>query len=186
MDLCVFIYYTDCMVEPRNPGFFAVDERPATPASPSCNGLGAEFVVNVIFTTWHGTHAALRAASRWARCLDARIVLWSPQVVPRQFSVTAPPVSRAFTEQRLQSLVGAYCENLEIVIRVCLCRDLELCVLNVLEPDSVVLVGGKKRWLRTQEQKLACLLQAFGHRVLFIPTKENVPATVTTSKRIPN
>jgi len=186
MDLCVFIYYADCMAEPKNPGLFAVDERPATPASPSCNGLDAEFVVNVIFTTWHGTHAALRAASRWARCLDARIVLWSPQVVPRQFSVTAPPVSRAFMEQRLQSLVGAYCEDLEIVIRVCLCRDLEPCVLNVLEPDSVVLVGGKKRWLRTQEQKLACLLHAIGHRVLFIPTKENVPASVTTFKRIPN
>jgi hypothetical protein len=75
---------------------------------------------------------------------------------------------------------------MEITIRVCLCRDLEPCVLNVLEPDSVVLVGGKKRWLRTQEQKLACLLHAFGHRVLFIPTKEYVPATVTTSKRIPN
>jgi hypothetical protein len=184
------------MAEPKKTGSLVVGEQSGPPPLPCCNGLVSEsgtgsssppkFVVNVIFTTWHGTKAALSTASQWARCLDARIVLWSPQVVPRQFSVTAPPVSKAFTEQRLQSLVGVYCEDLEIVIRVCLCRDLELCVLNVLEPDSIVLVGGKKRWLRTQEQALACLLHAFGHRVLFIPTKENVPATVTTSKRIPN
>jgi hypothetical protein len=113
-------------------------------------------------------------------------VLWSPLVVPRHFSITAPPVSTAFTEQRLQLLVGECCrEDIEIVIRVCLCRDEEQCLLNVLEPESVVLVGGKKRWLPTHEQKLATLLHSHGHRILFIPTKENVPATPTASERIP-
>ncbi len=160
-------------------------EQAATPGPPDCDGFGAEFEVNVIFTTWLGTQAALHTASQWACCLGTRIVLWVPQVVPRQFSFTAPPVSTAFTERRLQSLVVACCEDLEVVIRICLCRDGEQCLLTVLEPDSVVLVGGKRRWLRTQEQKLATLLHSHGHRVLFIPTKENVPATVVSSERIP-
>jgi hypothetical protein len=46
-------------------------------------------------------------------------------------------------------------------------------------------VGGRKRWPPTQDQKLATLLRAIEHRVLFMPTKENVPATPTASKRIP-
>src|ERR1700680_4945679 len=169
------------MADARKAGLLAVGEQTATPVPRGCDRFGAEFVVNVIFTTWLGTQDALRTASQWARCLGARIVLWSPQMVPRQFSLTAPPVSTDFMEQRLQSLVTACCEDQEIVIRVCLCRDLEQCVLNILEPDSVVLVGGKKRWLPTQEQKLATLLHDFGHRVLFVPTKEHVPATVAAS-----
>jgi hypothetical protein len=99
---------------------------------------------------------------------------------------TAPPLTPAtFTEQRLQSLTEAHCEDLGIVIRVCLSRDLEQCLRFFREAYSVVPLSGTKRWLPTQEQKLATLLHAFGHRVLFIPTKENVPATVTASKRIP-
>jgi len=99
---------------------------------------------------------------------------------------TSPPLTLAtFREQRLQSLAEAQCEDVEIVIRVCPSRDLEQCLRYVLEADSVVLVGGRQRWLPTQDQKLATLLPAFGHRALFIPTKEYVPATVTASKRIP-
>ena|SRR6266478_7675730 len=99
---------------------------------------------------------------------------------------TSPPLTPStFTKQRLHSLTEPYCEDLEIVVRMCPSGDLEQSLLYVLEVDSVVLVGGRQRWLPTQDQKLATLLPAFGHRVLFIPTKEYVPATVTASKRIP-
>jgi hypothetical protein len=40
--------------------------------------------------------------------------------------------------------------------------------------------------LPTREQNLATLVDAFGHRVLSIPTKEKVPATLADSERIPN
>jgi hypothetical protein len=99
---------------------------------------------------------------------------------------TSPPLTPAtFTEQRLQSLMEARREDLEHVTRVCPSRDPEQCLRYVLEPNSVVLVGGGNRWLPTQDQKPAILLRAFGHRVLFVPIKENVPATGTASKRIP-
>jgi hypothetical protein len=99
---------------------------------------------------------------------------------------TSPPLTLAtFREQRLQSLAEAQCEDLEIVFRVRPSRDLEQCLRYVLAADSVALVGGRQRWLPTQDQKLAILPRAIGHRALFIPTKENVPATGTASKRIP-
>jgi hypothetical protein len=181
MDDCV-IWGVDRKSEARRLGILAVGEQAATPGPRDCDRFGAKFEINVIFTTWLGTQAALHTASQWACRLGARIVLWFPQAVPRQFSMTAPPVSTAFMERRLQSL-AACCENLEIVIRICLCRDGEQCLLTVLEPDSIVLVGGKRRWLRTQEQKLANLLRSYGHRVVFIPAKENIPATYLASER---
>lgn len=177
----------DRLSEARKRGLLAAGEQAATPTLPSDGGFGAELEVNVIYTTWLGTQIASHTASRWARCLNARIVLWFPQVVPRQFSITAPPVSTKSTEDRLQSFAVACCEDLEIEIRVCLCRDEEQCLLNVLEPDSVVLMGGKRRWFPTQEQKLATLLHSHGHRVLFIHThtKENVPAAPQAPERTP-
>jgi hypothetical protein len=174
------------MTEPQKNGLLAVGEQTAAPAPPWCDRLGAEFVVNVIFTTWHGTHAALQKATQWAHCLGAQIMLWCPQIVPRQFSLTDPPISTDFTEQRLRFLVMEFCADQEIAVRVCLCRDVEQCLLHVLDLDSVVLLGGKKRWLRTPEQKLATLLYSHGHRVLFIPTKESVPATAAASERTRN
>jgi len=49
------------------------------------------------------------------------------------------------SESRKFGLLTVGCEDLEIVIQVCLCRDKEQCLPNVLEPESVVLVGGKRR-----------------------------------------
>jgi hypothetical protein len=182
------------MAEPKKTGSLAVGEPSAAPLPPSCDWLDSETdagfwsppksVVNVIFTTSQGTQVALWAASQWARCLVARIVPWSFQMAPRQCPADDPPTSATFKEQHLQSL-GAHCEDLEIVIRVCLSSDLEQCLLNVLEPDSVVVMVGRKCWPPTRDQKLATLLHPRGYRVLFIPTKEDVPATVTTPKRIP-
>jgi hypothetical protein len=97
----------------------------------------------------------------------------------------SPHTPATFTEQCLQPLTEAHSEDLEIMIRVWLSRNLEQSLLYVPEPESVVLMGGRKRWLPIREQKGATLLPAFRHRFLLMPTKENVPATATASKRIP-
>jgi hypothetical protein len=39
-------------------------------------------------------------------------------------------------------------------------------IRQVLKPDSVVIVGGRKRWWPTREQKLATALRRDGHRVI--------------------
>jgi hypothetical protein len=48
---------------------------------------------------------------------------------------------------------------------------------GVRTTDLVALLGGRNCRLPAQEQMPANLLHVFGHRVLFIPIKENVPAT---------
>jgi hypothetical protein len=173
------------MTEPKETGLLYAGERTRVPEPPGYDEFRGELDVNVIFTTWPGTEAALCTASHWCCCLGARILLWSPHIVPRRFSLTVPPVSTAFMQQRLQSLVVACCKDLEVMIQVSLCGDSEQCLLNVLELDSIVLVGGKKCWLPTQEQKLASLLQSCGHRVLFIPSVGNVPAMAKAPEQVP-
>ncbi|HXH86728.1 MAG TPA: hypothetical protein VNI35_07860 [Nitrospira sp.] len=159
--------------------------REAISEPPGDYGFGEKFEVDVIFTTWPGTQAALYAVREWTRYLDARVVLWSPQVVPRRFSMTAPPVSTGFIEHSLQRLAEVCCDGMEVVIRVCLCREQHDCLLSVLSPQSIVLVGGKVRWWHTQEQRLAGFLHSAGLRVLFIPVKERAPVTLAAPEWMP-
>ena len=158
---------------------------PAVSPSPlDCSGFNSKFEVHVVYTNWHGTWAALRAADQWGRCLRARIKLWLPLVVPRRIPITVPAVSLSFMEQRLRDLASSCCEGHEIAIEVRLCRDLKQCLAHVLDPTSTVLVGGNKRWLHTREQRLADFIQSCGLRVLFIPAKENVFARPSSSARL--
>jgi hypothetical protein len=133
------------------------------------------FEAHVIFTTWAGTEAALERLGQWADGLDAKITLWSFQVVPRQFSWSSPPVSVDFSEERLRSLAHSCCAGAEIGVRICLCTDRQDCLLNVLRPGSLILLGGRSRWWQTPEQKLAGVLQCCRHRVLFVDTGARTP-----------
>jgi hypothetical protein len=173
------------MAEATRVRFLAGSLREAISEPPGEFGFGERFEVDVIFTTWPGTQAALYAARQWTRYLDARVVLWSPQVVPRRFSMTAPPVSTGFIEHSLQRLAEVCCGGVEVVIRVCLCREQHDCLLSVLSPQSIVLVGGKVRWWSTQEQRLTGFLHSAGLRVLFIPVKERAPVTLAAPERMP-
>jgi len=162
-----------------------VQTQPETPAPSGIWGHEAELEVNVIFTSWLGTGAALKVASIWARCLGGRIVLWYPQVVSRQLALTAPQVPASFTEERVKSLAVTWAADTEIAVRVCLCRDAQECLLSALASESIVLLGGRPRWWRTREQKLAAFLKSAGHRVLFIPAKEQAPKKSAALERVP-
>src|SRR5216683_192156 len=65
---------------------------------------GSELEINVIFTDSDGALAALKLAGNLAYNLGARIHLQVPQVVPLHFPLTRPPISIAFTQQRLLEL----------------------------------------------------------------------------------
>ncbi len=170
------------VADPRPP---KVQAQPEAPAPSSLWGHEAELEVNVIFTSWLRTGAALKVASIWARCLRGRIVLWYPQVVSRQLALTAPQVPASFSEERVQSLAVTLAADTEIAVRVCLCRDAQECLMSALANESIVLLGGRPRWWRTREQKLAAFLKSAGHGVLFIPTKEQAPRRPATLERVP-
>jgi len=122
--------------------------------------------VNVLFTTTKGTLSALRMAGKLADDLGARIRVIVPQVVPFPLDLSHPPVKPEFTARRVCTMVSQHA--IETVIQVCLCRDKLDAPLAVLKPNSIVVVGGRKRFWRTEETRMADSIRRQGHQVVFI------------------
>jgi len=131
-------------------------------------GLG-RLEVNVIFTDPAATAVALQWAASLARNLSGRISLRAPLVVPLRLSLDESPVSVRFMERRLSDLVCRLGEDAAgATVHLYLCRDRVEALLEVLSPDSLVVIGGRKRWWATEESRIAKALQSKGHRVVFV------------------
>jgi hypothetical protein len=125
--------------------------------------------VNVIFTDPAATAVALQYAASLARHLSGRISLRAPLVVPLRLSLDESPVSVRFMERRLSDLVCRLGEDAAgATVHLYLCRDRVEALLDVLSPDSLVVIGGRKRWWATEESRIAKALQSKGHRVVFV------------------
>jgi hypothetical protein len=123
--------------------------------------------VTVVYTTVAATLAALRRAGELAQQLDARIRIVVPHVVPYPLPIDRPHIDPSFKVRHFRtiSVDGA----IETNIDVCLCRDPYKAIMQSVCPQSVVLIGGRKRWWRTREQRLAKRLSIAGHHVIFVP-----------------
>ena len=126
-----------------------------------------ELEVTVVFTTDRGTLAALRAAAGLARELDAWVRFLVPQIVPFPLELETPPVSVAFSQHRVRGMALACRGVADVRVEVCLCRDKERMLSQTLKPRSLVVVGGRRRWWRSPEQKLVRMLEGRGHGVVF-------------------
>lgn len=125
--------------------------------------------VNVIFTDVEATAMALQAAESFARGLDARIRLRAGLVVPLQLPLDQPLVSVEFLEKALQQLVNrSLPDELERTIHLYICRDWLDTLSDVLKPDSLVVIGLRKRWWPTSASRLAHALRANHNRVIVI------------------
>jgi hypothetical protein len=129
-------------------------------------GPERELEVNVLFTTTKGTHSALRMAGKLAGDLGARIRLIVPQVVPFPLELSHPPVKPEFIARGVCTMVSQHA--IETEIQICLCREKLDAPLSVLKPNSIVVVGGRKRFWRTEETRIAELIRRQGHQVVFI------------------
>jgi hypothetical protein len=145
-------------------------QRPASAEPGELSPGRSKFAVHVVFTTWPGTLAALRTAAQQSRLLDPRIIVWFFQQVPRQFSTVSPPVSTDFIQRRLRAMARKCCPDIETEIRICLCTNQWECMKAAFTPDNVVVAGGKRRWWRSREQRMAAFLRSYGCRVLFVAT----------------
>jgi hypothetical protein len=125
--------------------------------------------VNVIFTDPPGTAAALKSAEVMARDLGCCIHLRAVVAVPIQLPLDQPMVPVSFFEQLLRNLVcELQSETFEPTISVYLCRDRVKTLLEILRPNSLVVIGGRKRPWPTRESRTVRTLQSAGHRVLFV------------------
>lgn len=133
-------------------------------------GTAAEpLEVNVIFTELDATAAALQAAESFARELSARIRLRAGLVVPVQLPLDQPLVSVEFLQQALRDLVDrSLAVELERTIHLYVCRDWMDTLSAVLKPDSLVVIGARRRWWPASTNRLARALRAQHNRVVVI------------------
>jgi hypothetical protein len=125
--------------------------------------------VAVVFTSPAATIAAVGKAGLLAQLLNARITLLVPQVVPYPAPLESPPVLLDFSERWFRDIAAQ--SLVPTAVHIYLCRDAVCTLQSVLPPQSLVVIGGRKRWLSTREQKLARTLVRSGHEVIFIETE---------------
>lgn len=125
--------------------------------------------VNVIFTGVESTAMALKAAESFARELGAGIRLRAGLVVPVQLPLDQPLVSVEFLERSLRALVErSEPDGLERTIHLYVCRDWIDVLSGVLKPDSIVVIGARKRWWPTAASRLVRALRANRNRVMVV------------------
>ena len=128
--------------------------------------------VNVIFTDQASTAAALRVAQSLARDLGARIHLQYAVTVPFQLPLERPGVSVSFLQEQLRRvLADLEKDGFEPRAHLYLCRDRVQALRQALKRNSLVVIGGRRRWWPTPESRIARALEAEGHRVICVDSK---------------
>ena len=78
-----------------------------------------------------------------------------------------PVVPRSFYERQLEDSLRQTC--VEATISILLCRDCTQALIAVVPPHSIVVIGTRRRWWRTVEDRLATSLRLAGHDVVLAP-----------------
>ncbi len=125
--------------------------------------------ISVVFTSPQATLEALKEAGSLASCLGARITLVVPQVVPYPLPLESPPTLLEFSERRFRLIAGA--SRVETVVQLYLCRDRTEMLTSILKPGSIIVIGGRKRWWISKEQRMARQLRRAGFEVVFKETE---------------
>ena len=120
----------------------------------------------VIFTDLAGTRAVVREAEGLAQQLGAHLRLVMPYEVHYSLPLEEPPVPVEFLEGQLYDLADM--SGMEVEGQVCLCRDKRSALGNLLPPNSLIVVGGRKRWWPPEGQNLSRVLQKEGHHVIYV------------------
>jgi hypothetical protein len=134
------------------------------PARHFAEESGSKLDISVVFTSVDATLTALKEAGNLASALGGRIALIVPQIVPYPLPLASPPVLVDFSERRLR-VIASGC-RVETRVSIYLCRDPLETLQSVLRPHSLVVIGSRKRWWPTGEQRLAKKLRHLGHQVV--------------------
>jgi hypothetical protein len=140
--------------------------------------------INLIFTTQQATLRALETVECLARDLGACVRLRAAILVPYQLPVEESPVSVPFLERSLFELISRLeRDGFEATAHLYFCRDREKALLQVLDPNALVVIGGKKRWWPTDATRIAKALRSGGHRVIFVDISKRNKRAYTEGKR---
>ena len=136
------------------------------PGSLQTDTCAGELDVVVPYTEWSVTDALLQRAAVLTSGLNARLTLVAVQTVPYAAPYGCPSAVRAHLVERLADLARRC--PVPVNPRLVLARGRAEGFGCLLKPDSIVLLGARKRWWRTREEKLARGLARDGHKVVLL------------------
>src|ERR1700730_11365029 len=119
----------------------------------------------VPYTNPQLTRLAVRQAEELAAKLPSKIRVWRLHGVPFPDDLRYPPVALdILREQTRQIARGVKTSEITLVLT----RDPEAALLKTLRPGSIVVIGTKKRWWRTAQERLAKLCERHGYQVALV------------------
>jgi hypothetical protein len=123
----------------------------------------------VVYTCPETTLPALRAVDSLARDLSVTVHIRAMVAVPRQLAIDFGLNSVQFVKRFLSDLVERVgSRHCEYVLHIYLCRSRVETLLRVLQPSSLLVIGGRRRLWPTAERRLAEAAISAGHRVAFV------------------
>jgi len=125
-----------------------------------------EMEVVVPYTEWAVTEALLHRAAALTRGLNVRLLLIAVLAIPYPCTFPGPAAVHAHMVEQLEELAERCA--LPVQAQVVLARSREEGFRYALRPDSTVMVGSRKRFWRTAEERLAKMLAADGHKVALV------------------
>src|SRR5450631_809122 len=141
--------------------------------------------ISVIYTTIEGTLAALDAAVRLSRGLEAEIVLLVAEELALYYSLDYPPIATAFFEKVCKAILAELqLDAAPIRLEIYFCRRQIKCFESALHPRSVVVLGTGHHFWRRKERKLASTLKALGHDALLVQDATFGPLSKLVVQRI--
>ena len=143
-----------------------ITESAEIPDLPLARDYGQQMEVNVLYTAHARTLAALKTAAQLAANLGTCPKVLRLYAVPYSLPLEKPAVPIGFLEEQIRALARQ--SPTEITARIILCREPRAILRQILPPHSLIVMGGKKRWWPTREQRLASALRKDGHEVIFV------------------
>lgn len=135
------------------------------PGAFETSGSG-EVEIVVPYTEWEVTDLALKRAVALTTGLNARISLIAVHTVPYPSTFGCAASVHAFLVEQLLDL-ACRCP-LPVSAQVVLARSQFEGFTQAIKGEPIVLVGSRKRILRTYEERLARMLASRGHQVSLI------------------
>jgi hypothetical protein len=131
--------------------------------------------VHVVFTSIDDTLAAVRVAGDFARALGVPVTLIHVRTVRYALPVDEPGgMSPVETEAFIEHLRA---EDVDIRVRVYLCRDRRPAIPLAFKPHSLIVVAGRRGWWPTESERWRRMLEAAGHFVVFVDASEHKEKT---------
>jgi hypothetical protein len=131
--------------------------------------IGSGSPVFVIFTSINQTLKALEKASQLAKFLKSGIEIVALQTVPLERRLDDPPVPFMFLVRRLEEAVAWF--PVQIKISAYFCRDLIEALKPILNRNCPVVMGVRKRWWPTRDERVARKLRNAGYNVMLVETE---------------